>query len=558
MPKGSTKQLSIRQLLLLAFLLAGLLPAMLVSFLSFYQAKTALKKEISQDMQTHAQAIANDVARTMTERMHNVHTWSQLELMQELQIGDVDKRLSNFLQELKQNYGGIYVDIEVINLQQQIIASSNAQHVGQTATSLPKWFEASLNRSPILVSPIRNNTLAISHAITDIQTKQHAGYLVAYFNWQVMQDLLAKAVVPPSAAALLDEQHHPIAQTGNWDKVENSHVMAVSGPMLADGVIPHWQLQLQKAHSVAVAPVHRLGYVFLALLIATLLLAAVLVKPIASAITRPLETLRRFVKHAKPASDVHAPDGGPPEVQALSDAFETMLHDLDSSQQQLTRAAKLAVVGEMAAAMSHEVRTPLGILRSSADLLKREPKLSKEGHEVVGFIVSETERLNQLVTSLIDAARPRPPAFKPLDISALAAQIIAMLKPQADAKNINIKLDTPEAALDADSGQMTQVLMNLIQNAVQILPQNGQIEVSIQPKSGQLEIRVDDNGSGIPAENQTHIFEPFFTQRAGGVGLGLAVVRQIIQAHHGSISYTPSHLGGARFTILLPLTQTTL
>jgi signal transduction histidine kinase len=552
------KQLTIRQLLLLAFLLAGLLPAMLVSFLSFYQARNALKKEITQDMQTHAQAIANDVARTMTERMHNVQTWSQLELMQELQIGDVDKRLSNFLQELKQNYGGIYSDIEVINLDQTIIASSNPQHVGSKATSLPVWFETRINHSPISLSTMHQDTLAISHEITDHQTQERVGYLIAYFNWQVVQALLANAVVPPSAAAVLDQNHRLIAQTPNWLKVKGSHEMSVTGLLPQSAALPQWQVQLQKAHSVAVAPVHRLGYVFVALLLATLLLAAIIVKPIASAITRPLEALRQFVQKAKPARDVKAPGGGPPEVQALSAAFETMLHDLDNSQQQLTRAAKLAVVGEMAAAMSHEVRTPLGILRSSANLLQREPKLSKEGHEVVGFIVSETERLNGLVSSLIDAARPRPPNFKPLDIAALATQIIAMLRPQTETKHINIQLTALEASIEADSGQMTQVLMNLLQNAVQILPLNGQIEVHIAPHDQQVEIRVDDNGPGIPPENQQHIFEPFFTQRAGGVGLGLAVVRQIIQAHHGTISYSASHLGGARFTILLPLLQTSI
>ncbi len=552
------KQLTIRQLLLLAFLLAGLLPAMMVSFLSFYQARSALKKEISQDMQTHAQAIANDVARTLTERMHNVQTWSQLELMQELQIGDVDKRLSNFLLELKQNYGETYSDIDVINLNHQIIASSNPQRVGSKATKPTLWFEATINHSPISLSVIHQDSLGISHEIISQQSQEPVGYLVAYFNWKVMHTLLANAVTPPSAAAVLDQNHKLIVQTPNWNKVKNSHEMGVSSLLPADGVLPQWQVQLQKAHSIAVAPVHRLGYVFLALLLATLLLAAIIVKPIASAITRPLEALRQFVQKAKPAPDVEAPSGGPPEVRALSEAFETMLHDLDNSQQQLTRAAKLAVVGEMAAAMSHEVRTPLGILRSSANLLQREPKLSKEGHEVVGFILSETERLNSLVSSLIDAARPRPPNFKPVDIAALTSQIIAMLRPQAQAKNINIKLTAPQTSIEADSGQMTQVLMNLLQNAVQILPQNGQIEVHITPHRQQVQINVDDNGPGIPTENQQHIFEPFFTQRAGGVGLGLAVVRQIIQAHHGSISYAASHLGGARFTILLPLTQTSV
>ncbi len=552
------KQLTIRQLLLLAFLLAGLLPAMLVSFLGFYQARNALKKEITLDMQTHAQAIANDVAHTLTERMHNIRTWSQLELMQELQIGDVDKRLSNFLQELKQNYGDVYTDIEVVNLKHQVIASSNPKHIGNTAPVMPVWFNASLKQDTVSISPIHANVLAISHEITDNQTLQPVGYLVAYFNWQIVQNLLAAAVTPSSAAALLDERSKPIAQTSNWVEVEENNGMRVIGRLEPNHLLPPWQLHLQKARSIAIAPVQRLGYAFLALLLATLILAAVLVKPIANAITRPLQALRQFVQHAQPDANIHAPADGPPEIRALSEAFETMLHDLDSSQQQLTRAAKLAVVGEMAAAMSHEVRTPLGILRSSADILQREPKLSKEGYEVVGFIVSETERLNNLVTSLIDSARPRKPDFRPLDITALATQVVAMLKPQAEAKGINVNLTAQEATIHADAGQMTQVLMNLLQNAIQILPDNGEIEIHITPLERQVEIRIDDNGPGIPAENQAHIFEPFFTQRAGGVGLGLAIVRQIIQSHQGSILYGSSHLGGARFTISLPMMQSHL
>ncbi len=102
-----------------------------------------------------------------------------------------------------------------------------------------------------------------------------------------------------------------------------------------------------------------------------------------------------------------------------------MIQDLEVSQNNLTRAAKLAVVGEMAAAMSHEVRTPLGIMRSSADVLLREPQLSKDGREVLGFIISETERLNKLVSTLIDAARPRTPNFNPIDLTQLIYRVIA-------------------------------------------------------------------------------------------------------------------------------------
>jgi signal transduction histidine kinase len=207
----------------------------------------------------------------------------------------------------------------------------------------------------------------------------------------------------------------------------------------------------------------------------------------------------------------------------------------------------------MSAAMSHEVRTPLGILRSSADLLLREPKLTKDGKEVLGFIISETERLNKLVSTLIDAARPRQLNKVNVDLTEIATNAIALLKSQAQAKNIAIIFEQTEAIhLLADADQMTQVMMNLLINALQILPNGGKIELNLRDEKEQVVMDFIDNGPGILAENQAQIFEPFFTQRSGGVGLGLAVVRQIVQAHGGEISYQDSPQKGAQFTIILP------
>jgi signal transduction histidine kinase len=211
----------------------------------------------------------------------------------------------------------------------------------------------------------------------------------------------------------------------------------------------------------------------------------------------------------------------------------------------------------MSAAMSHEVRTPLGILRSSADLLLREPKLTKEGKEVLGFIISETERLNKLVSTLIDAARPRALNKVEVNLTEIAANAIALLKSQAQAKNIPIIFEKTKAIyLLADADQMTQVMMNLLMNALQILPNGGKIEMRLQDMKDEIVMDFIDDGPGISAENQAQIFEPFFTQRSGGVGLGLAVVRQIVQAHGGEISYQDSPQKGAQFTITLPKAHT--
>ena len=549
------KPLSIRQLLLLAFLLAGLLPAMLVSFLSFYQARIALKSEISHDLQTLSNTVASNVESMLFERFHNVHSWSELAIMQDIQIGDIDKRLATFLQELVISYGGIYQKIEVVDTNNVIVASSVPKNLGLTTQPFATWFQVNIGQKTIDVYPIETHqtaSLAISKAILSPDAGKVQGRLIAYFNWQLVLDKLNQSVQDSTAAALFDEQNHAIASTRNWAKIHAEHGMHANSTF-SGSTSPKWRVEIEKLHSVAVAPVHRLGYVFLALLITTLVFATFLVTPIAKAVTAPLSQLTHFVRHFFLDQTSQLPTSGPAEVQELSSAFKKMISELEASQKNLERAAKLAVVGEMAAAMSHEVRTPLGILRSSANVLQREPQLSKEGHEVLGFIISETERLNNLVSSLIDAARPRLPAFTEVNLSALAIKCIAMLSAQAQTKNVQLDCHADQDYLiKADSEQMTQVLMNLLINAIQMLPNHGKVEVGITALQDTIQLTISDNGPGIPAGSQAQIFEPFFTQRAGGVGLGLAVVRQIVHAHQGEISYSPSQQGGAQFNITLP------
>lgn len=549
------KRLSIKQLLVLAFILAGLLPAILVSVLSFYQSRAVIKYEIKQDLQTISAALATDLKNMLHERMRNVQSWSQLAVMQEAKIGDIDKRLSIFLKGLSHSYGGIYRAIYVVDNDGLIIASSDAGLIGSKTSHSPLWFETHLDQKQLTFSRLRDGAVPISAKIIDETEFLPLGYLVAEFNWLQVETLLGHATDDSTAAALLNQQSQSLATTTNWHAIESAHGMHAASQITGDTGLPEWHIRIEKLHEVAIAPIHKLSYAFLILLLVLLVMAAVMVLPIASAITEPLQKLTTFVrsfvgnKQSSPP-----PQTGPPEVRELSDAFEKMMQDLEKSQSDLTRAAKLAVVGEMAAAMSHEVRTPLGILRSSADLLKREQNISAEGKEVVSFIGAETERLNKLVSTLIDAARPRPPSFMPTDVSTLIQQNIAMLKTQADKKQITLTFaaEAENMIAEVDADKLTQVIMNLVMNAIQVLPEGGTIALTLSQTEEQTLIQVMDNGQGIDEALQAHIFEPFFTRRSGGVGLGLAIVRQIIEAHQGEISYQTSELGGAQFNIRLP------
>jgi signal transduction histidine kinase len=235
--------------------------------------------------------------------------------------------------------------------------------------------------------------------------------------------------------------------------------------------------------------------------------------------------------------------------------FTLMIDSLEQSRQDVARVAKLAIIGEMAASMAHEVRTPLGILRSSAQMLQREPCLSSVGLEMTDFILSETTRLNELITTLLACSRPRAPQFIKQDFHSIIEHCTELLQSQADERGVqlSLQLNAPTALLACDRDHCIQVLLNLIINALQHVQPLGRVQISTALQPPYLKICVSDDGVGISDDNKANVFDPFFTQRQEGIGLGLTVVQQIVLAHHGKIFVTDSDWGGAQFHVLLPI-----
>jgi signal transduction histidine kinase len=184
----------------------------------------------------------------------------------------------------------------------------------------------------------------------------------------------------------------------------------------------------------------------------------------------------------------------------------------------------------------------------------REQGLSTEGKEVCGFILSETDRMNKLIDTLLDSGKVRPIEIEAINLVDLSNQTISMLSAQLQKAGVEITLSGQKILwIDCDKEQITQVLLNLMINAMQHINKKGKIELNLHTKNDYALIEIADSGPGIPLEFQERVFDPFFSKRTGGIGLGLAVVRQIIEAHHGTISAKNGHLGGALFTIRLPI-----
>jgi signal transduction histidine kinase len=172
----------------------------------------------------------------------------------------------------------------------------------------------------------------------------------------------------------------------------------------------------------------------------------------------------------------------------------------------------------------------------------------------------EILRLEQIISTFLDFARPPRPDKKPVGVTALLRECLAGIRARAELQNVDVRLDIaePVPSLDADSGQLRQVIYNLMFNALDVLPQGGVIhvwaglEATDERPDPQVVIRVEDSGPGLPAGIQDQIFEPFISSKDAGLGLGLSISRRIVEAHGGTIAAKTAAAGGAVFTLRLP------
>jgi two-component system sensor histidine kinase HydH len=247
--------------------------------------------------------------------------------------------------------------------------------------------------------------------------------------------------------------------------------------------------------------------------------------------------------------------------ERLSDALiRDQMETLNATRTRLLQSEKLAVLGQLAAQVAHEVRNPLGVIRSAAQGLGETVAAGDaDAERACAFITAEIDRLNSVITSLLAFARPLQVDARPVAVGRLFERALLLARDELAAKGIRVsQADTaglPPVAADTDL--MSQVLLGLLSNAAEVVPPAGEVRLEAESDSGAVRIRVADSGPGVPAELRGRIFEPFFTTRQTGTGLGLAIARQIVRAHGGEIAVGDGPAGGACFTISLPAARRT-
>lgn len=253
------------------------------------------------------------------------------------------------------------------------------------------------------------------------------------------------------------------------------------------------------------------------------------------------------------------------EVGNLGRVFNHMVQQVYGSREaverqhrnQMSRAECLATVGELATGRAHEIRNLLAGIGGVIEIVGSDPSVNSLSRAALKDLREEIGQITRILTDLLQAARPHPPEIRLSDLNTTVEHAVAVARQHAPSVSIRIELqkDPRLPNVEHDSGQIYQVVLNLLLNAMQAIDGAGTIRVEISLLNGDAAITVVDTGCGIAPEHMANIFRPFYTTKGNGTGLGLSMARRTVEDHHGRIEVTSEVRKGARFLVVLPLLQ---
>ena len=278
---------------------------------------------------------------------------------------------------------------------------------------------------------------------------------------------------------------------------------------------------------------------------------------LAHRIVRPLTVLTSWLPNLK--HDEEPAEPIPDALSARSDELGQLARSLQETHQSLRReqnlrhqSERLATLGRIATSLAHEIRNPAAAIRMHADLI--EPGVEAGGSESIALIREEVERITDLVNQWLFVARSAPPERRPYDLGEMLTAVARRQNPALSHAGAHLDIDTTGPAMvSCDKLRIEQVIRNLVVNACQAMPDGGTIKSSIKTQNGQVQLTIHDSGPGFSVEALDRFGEPFFSEREGGMGIGLTLAREVVQAHEGSIHASNAPEGGALVTITLPL-----
>jgi signal transduction histidine kinase len=407
------------------------------------------------------------------------------------------------------------------------------------------------------------------------------GVVVAQYIWVPIQNILdhvdatAKIhlfnskgdVIGKRSSDSFDEKPlQPLRLNPEWKSLAGGDGYAVlasssnrSGTWLSVASQPGgegWTLMLEKPLKVMFAPITVLARNTGLLVFGALLLMGGMFAILVRLFIRPLAELVEGVRQVEQGRfdqkvTVHSKD----EFGELADSFNTMVEKLQTTRDELVRKEKLAMLGQVAGSVGHELRNPLGVMSNAVYFLQTVLEGSDESvKEYLGIIRDEIDRSEHIVTELLAAVRTRSSEVATHGVAELLGQI---LRQCVVPDGVTVTLDIPETIppLRVDALQLQQVLKNFISNGVEAMPEGGTLAIRAgeNRQENTVYLSVQDSGSGMPTEDLARLFQPLFTTKARGIGLGLVVAKNLIEANGGTIMVESAVGQGTTFTVVLPM-----
>ncbi len=298
---------------------------------------------------------------------------------------------------------------------------------------------------------------------------------------------------------------------------------------------------------------------FLALSGGAALISLLVALALSKLISRPLALLNQALRHVREGDfKARVPVAGGGELTELSAGFNAMASRLEMMREReslVRRREQLATLGEAAAVLAHEIRNPLGIIKTSSQVLRMKSALPPEGEKLVGFVLEEVGRIDHLVQELLDFARPRILLRRPVDVALELGNTLSFAAHDLQHRHISVQsAGQPRTfIIQADAEQLHQVFLNIILNAMDAMPKGGTLTTQVEREGDVVLVSIADTGMGIDPEVRERLFEPFVTTKPRGTGLGLARVRHIIEQHGGTVLCESEPGAGTCFTLRLPL-----
>ncbi len=543
----------------------ALTTGLLVGVLAYSRAVTALHSEAQAKLDLLARDLADGVRGELASAQQLINNWSSLEVMRSILYSDVDKELAQFLHRSLEARSSFRA-VSVVDSEGTLIASAGGvlpdSDLRVDTADLPIWHQGA-HPQVALRGPIAHPD----------RTRERIGTLVVLVDLTKAfnTDAAAGAAARGVEAVLLSESGEILASVGDGAAEKRSIGDRSAEKRPAELLVATRSLSLATAGGslmmtlrasqpsvLALSRISELRATMLSVGLLALMASAALGALIAWRIGRPVRALTASITKIGASGrldpDIEVPDATG-DIGVLSRSFKGMVEALSEAQLQNEDRERLAVLGELSASVAHEIRTPMAVLKMSAQMLDDVDTDPADRERLIGMISTEVERIDGLINNLLGVSRPRPLVMTSLDLARVADRAIALVRPACRQVGVEITVSGDDANYPAraNGDALHQVFVNLLRNALQADSAGGKIRVRFARDGARVRIAIEDDGCGFAPEVIESAMLPFVTTKPDGSGLGLPICRRVIEEHGGELTISNGSEGGAVVEVLLPL-----